>query len=100
MPKTIVIGHMADGTELTTTVKTAAEYFYGGAGWKPAHPDDIAGVTTTALEERWSELNDWATAQRPGAADPRCGCSADNEGGNCYWDDTRQIDDELDRRNA
>lgn len=27
MPKTIIVGHYADGTEITTIVKTLAEWF-------------------------------------------------------------------------
>ena len=53
-------------------------------------------MPTAALEERFHDLMEFYSGRA--SVDPRCGCSADNEGGKCYWDDPDQIDDELGRR--
>lgn len=60
------------------------------------HESDIEGMPTAALEERFHDLREFYEGRA--SVDPRCGCSADNEGGKCYWDDPDQIDEELGRR--
>jgi len=98
MPRLIVIGHMADGTLLQIEVPTLSEYLQDRGRRRPAefHEPEIRDVSTLALEERFHELVEFYEARTE--MDPRCGCSADNEGGKCYWDDLDQIDEELGRR--
>lgn len=60
------------------------------------HARDIRDMTTEALQARYAELDEFHDGRA--SVDPRCGCSADNEGGSCYWDSTDEIDEELGRR--
>lgn len=60
------------------------------------HPPEISDVPTARLEERYHVLTEFLAGRA--SQDPRCGCSADNEGGSCYWDSTDEIDEELGRR--
>jgi hypothetical protein len=101
MPRDIIIGEYADGTPITTTVLSAREYFDARDPHAPAsavHEPSIEDMPTEALEVRYGELDDWMLGYGPKGDDPRCGCSADNEGGSCYWDSLEQIVDELRRR--
>jgi len=98
MPRFIVIGHYADGTLLRVQVPTLSEYLdeRRRCHLPYFHDTDIRDVSTPALEERFHELVEFYEARA--LVDPRCGCSADNEGGKCYWDDLDQIDEELGKR--
>lgn len=95
MPRFIVIGHYADGTPLQVQVPSLSEYLDDRHPPK-IHEPEIRDMSTAALEERFHELYEFDAARD--VVDPRCGCSADNEGGKCYWDDLDQIDEELGRR--
>lgn len=71
-----------------TTYRDAAD---PDAAPEQIHERDIEGMPTAALEERYFDLTEYHAGRV--AVDPRCGCT-----GSCYWDDARQIDDELGRR--
>lgn len=93
MPKEIIIGRTADGTAITTTVLTGAEYFFGGGERYAKVHGEVDIAPTDVLEERYEELDEFFE----GTADVHERVLCGHEG-DCWFNSREQIEDELARR--